>query len=362
MVSAESVDKQLKRLKFNIHGWGKSEVRELHCILMDGEEIYECVNGMYEGGFALLVATDSRVLLIDKKPLNYLTVEDLRFDMINELDYSHRLLGAHITISAGSKSLTFKSYNQARLRKLITHVQHCMAESKKLQSTGQQDQKQHLEQINQQLQAYLIAQHQQQETLREQLKGIGTNNRGDTAVQDSPKPSPELSDFLFAQSLLKQYREQETAQTSKPETAQSEPTKTQFFEATVEPIAAVSQPSIPVTPIPAGTSSQLSQSLQTDASPHLADLYAEGMKEIFGRQNNQHQEVAQQAQQPIPTTTTQTASSQSSHNPLEINPLSIAYSKLPMALRNRKFGRPSFHAHSQAAKIQQITQYPSPAN
>jgi hypothetical protein len=36
------------------------------------------------------------------------------------------------------------------------------------------------------------------------------------------------------------------------------------------------------------------------------------------------------------------------HNPLEINPLTIAYSKLPMALRNRRFGRPSFHSHSQA--------------
>jgi hypothetical protein len=354
MVSAESVEKQLKRLKFNVHGWGRSEVRELHRIVMEGEEIYECVNGMYEGGFALLVATDSRVLLIDKKPLNYLTVEDLRFDMINELDYSHRLLGAHITISAGSKSLTFKSYNQPRLRKLITHVQHCMAESKKLQSSGQQDQKQHLEQINQQLQAYLIAQHQQQETLREQLKGVGTNNTA-AAAPEPPKPSPALSDFLFAQSLLKQYREQENTQTAKPGVTQSEPVETQFFEATVEPVA-VPEPALAIAP------PQLRQLLQTDASPHLADLYAEGMKEIFGRQNQQQAALPQADQPMLATTTAQDAPAQPTHNPLEINALSIAYSKLPMALRNRKFGRPSFHAHSQAAKIQQITQYPAPVN
>jgi hypothetical protein len=353
MVSAESVEKQLKRLKFNVHGWGKSEVRELHRIVMEDEEIYECVNGMYEGGFALLVATDSRVLLIDKKPLNYLTVEDLRFDMINELDYSHRLLGAHITISAGSKSLTFKSYNQPRLRKLITHVQHCMAESKKLQSTGQQDQKQHLEQINQQLQAYLIAQHQQQEALREQLKG---SNASTAQTPEAPKPSPALSDFLFAQSLLKQYREQETTQAPQSDTTQTAPAETQFFEATVEPVA-VPEPAL------ANAPPQLRQLLQTDASPHLADLYAEGMKEIFGRQNSQQQPALPQADQPMIAATTVPAEPvQATHNPLEINPLSIAYSKLPMALRNRKFGRPSFHAHSQAAKIQQITQYPAPAN
>lgn len=329
---------------------------------MEGEEIYECVNGIYEGGFALLVATDSRVLLIDKKPLNYLTVEDLRFDMINELDYNHRLLGAHITISAGSKTLTFKSYNQPRLRKLITHVQHCMAESKKLQSSGQQDQKQHLEQINQQLQAYLIAQHQQQEELREQLKGVGTNTATSAATPELVKPSPELSNFLYAQSLLKQYREQESTQTAQAATTQLQPAETQFFEATVEPVTTAE-------PVLAAAPPQLRQLLQTDASPQLADLYAEGMKEIFGRQAQAQAKAQQQAALPQPESpilaaaaTPPPASAHPTHNPLEINPLSIAYSKLPMALRNRKFGRPSFHDHSQAAAIKQITQRPSAAN
>src|SRR5258708_3529959 len=128
MVSQESIQAQLKSIGFNQHGWGRTEVNELHHIIIEGEEIYECVNGIYEGGFALLVATDVRLLLVDKKPFNYLTVEDLRFDMINEIDYNHRLLGAYISITSGDKNLKFRSYNQPRLRKLIGHVQHCMAE------------------------------------------------------------------------------------------------------------------------------------------------------------------------------------------------------------------------------------------
>jgi len=338
MVSTQSVEEQLKRLKFNQHAWGRSEVSELPNIIMPGEVIFECVNGMYEGGFALLVATDARVLLIDKKPLNYLTVEDLRFDMINELDYSHRMIGAQISISAGSKNLKFKSYNQPRLRKLISHVQHCMAEYKKIQTNGQQDQKQHLEQINQQLQAYLIAQHQQQEALREQLKG---NANGTTP--EPAKPDPALSDFLFAQSLLKQYRDQERGQAAPP-------VESRFIESTV------SQPEFISAAPP-----QLQELLKTDASPQLADLYAEGMKEIFGRQQQQRAEKAA-TEQPTPTPTPAPATVETPHlvhHPLEINALSIAYSKLPMALRNRKFGRPSFHAHSQAAAIQQVTQYPA---
>ncbi len=333
MVSTQSVERQLKRLKFNLHAWGKSEVKELPHILMPDEEIYECVNGIYEGGFALLVATDMRILLIDKKPLNFLTVEDMRFDMITELDYSHRMIGAQISISAGSKNLKFKSYNQQRLRKLITHVQHCIAEGKKQVSAGQQDQKQHLEQINQQLQAYLIAQHQQQQAFREQLSG--GNNRGQADLPPAPKPSPELSDFLFAQSLLKQYREQEAIEQKAATTPEAE-----------------TRPVTSPVPTPA--------TANTPASPQLAELYADGMQEIFGRQKTQ------QPTTPAPTPSQQSAPtepvSSHLHNPLEINPLSIAYSKLPMALRNRKFGRPSFHAHSQVVPPAQPGQQPIPAH
>ncbi len=355
MVSVKSVEKQLKSIKFNLHSWGKSEIRELPHILMSDEVIYECVNGMYEGGFALLVATDSRVLLVDKKPLNYLTVEDMRFEMINELDYSHRLIGAQINISAGAKNLKFKSYNQQRLRKLITHVQHEMAESKKQESAGQKDQKQHLEQINQQLQAYLIAQHQQQQSLRDQLQAAqtssgsgGSENKGDSAnstpspLPELPKPSPELADFLFAQSLLKQYREQEAEQPK-------------VIEATNVSTTPHEMPLLPATDAPilaADTNTYTPQN--SAASPQLADLYAEGMKEIFGRRPEQAA-----ATKPAEPSVASTAAT--NHNPLEINPLSIAYSKLPMALRNRKFGRPSFHAHSQSASTPTPTQ-PLPAN
>ena len=163
MVTRESVEQQLKKIGFNYHGWGRTEISELPNIILPDEEIYECVNGFYEGGFALLIATNVRVVLVDKKPLKYLTVEDLRFDMINEIDYSHRLLMAQISISTGSKTLKFVSMNQPRLRKLIGHVQHSMAENKKKQEEHSEDQKLHLEQINQQLQAYLLAQHQQQQ-------------------------------------------------------------------------------------------------------------------------------------------------------------------------------------------------------
>lgn len=319
MVSTQSVEDQLKRIGFSAHSWGRTEVSELPSILLEDEEIYECVNGIYEGGFALCVATNVRVLLVDKKPLKYLTVEDLRFDMINEIDYSHRLMGAQISISAGSKNLKFRSYNQPRLRKLIGHVQHCIAEAKKQQSDHQVGQNQHLEKINEQLQTYLLAQHQNQQELNERLKEAQEQGVRIASTPEIIQPNPELADYLFAQSLLAQHRQQQNS---------------------ANPDSSVPRPNATINRPPQST----------PASPQLADLYAEGMQEVFG--TPPPATATPVASQPQPTPTHESAIPPiqlRTQRGLEVNPLRIACSKLPMALRNRKFGRPSFHAHSQAA-------------
>jgi hypothetical protein len=275
MVTGESIEEQLDKIGVNYRGWGRTEMSELPHVILPDEKIYECVNGVYEGGFALLVATNFRLLLIDKKPLRYLTVEDLRFDMISEIDYSRRLLAAQISISTGSKNLRFVSINQPRLRKLIGHVQHCMADNKQKQAEHSEDQKLHLEQINQQLQAYLLAQHRQQQKIQQYLE---KNERQPIDVEPV-RPNPKLSDYLYARSLLAEHRKQ-------------------------------------------------------GGEASLEDLYREGVQEVFGNRT--------QASQAPP----QTASQRHGFE-ININPLSVAYSKLPLAMRNRRFGRPSFHAHSQ---------------
>jgi hypothetical protein len=333
MVTKESVEKQLKRINFNYHAWGRTEINELPNILLPDEEIYECVNGFYDGGFALLVATNVRLLLVDKKPLNYLTVEDMRFDMINEIDYSHRLMGARINISAGSKTLVFTSLNQARLRKAINHVQHCMADAKRKQSDQAEDQKAHLEQINQQLQAYLLAQHQHQQELERRVEPQQPQANNQTDL----KPSPQLADFLYAKSIKAQYEALSGQQLPQTDDSQVElPAELQ----------AQMPKAMPPAPIPSASAANNSQ---------MTDLYEEGMKEIFGNHPTQPTQPAPPPASPPAQTQAQSSDDGGGHklphlpNPLEVNALKIAYSKLPLALRNRKFGSPSFHAHSQQA-------------
>lgn len=123
MVSKQAVEEQLKRIGCNFRFWGRSEVNELGRILMEDEIIAECVNGEYANGFAMLVTTNHRLLLVDKKPFLYLTVEDYRYEMITEFNYNHRLMNATINVYTANKTLTFTSWNQHRLRKLLEYVQ-----------------------------------------------------------------------------------------------------------------------------------------------------------------------------------------------------------------------------------------------
>jgi hypothetical protein len=127
MVSRHIVDMQLRSIGCNFKTWGSSEVRELKNILVPYEQITECLNGHYENGFAMLCSTNLRIILIDRKPM-YLTLEDVRYDMISEIDYGYNLMNASVSIFTPTKILLFSSWNQNRLRKLATSAQQRVME------------------------------------------------------------------------------------------------------------------------------------------------------------------------------------------------------------------------------------------
>ena len=123
MVHISIIEARLSQLGFRASRWFRPEINELQHILVDNERIEECVQGRYFGGFALLVATDHRLLLIDKK-IPYLSVEDIRYDMISAINYSSQWANATITISTFNKEHRFSSWKYRHsLRKLTNYAQ-----------------------------------------------------------------------------------------------------------------------------------------------------------------------------------------------------------------------------------------------
>lgn len=138
MVSLKDVEEKLAAVGMHNKVWGLPEVRELRNILTPDEQIIGAVNGSYVHGFAMLVATDHRVLLIDKKPL-FLSLEDLRYDMISEVTYSTGILTATLTILISTKKLQFKSIRLRKLRLLTAYIQqHIMEIRQKGQNESEQ--------------------------------------------------------------------------------------------------------------------------------------------------------------------------------------------------------------------------------
>lgn len=127
MKTYKQVIQQLRDVGCNFRFWGRPEIRELPNILMNDEIIAKCVNGYYEGGFALLCVTTHRILLVDRKPM-LLKVEDIRFEMVVEMDYNALLMTSALKIVTPNKNLNFGTWSQHRLRDILNYSQQRIAE------------------------------------------------------------------------------------------------------------------------------------------------------------------------------------------------------------------------------------------
>lgn len=128
MVHISLIEARLSKLGIRLSRWFKPELRELQHTLMDNEEIVVAVPGRYFGGYALLVATDQRLLMIDKRAF-FMSLEDIRYDMISEVDFNSRLLESSIEIFSVNKQHRFNSIKyRHHLRKLTGYVQRRVME------------------------------------------------------------------------------------------------------------------------------------------------------------------------------------------------------------------------------------------
>lgn len=120
MVHPSLIEAKLGELGFKTSRWFKAEILELQHILMDHEKIVALACGRYFGSFALLVATDQRLLLIDKR-MFFMTIEDSRYDMISEIDYNTQMYAANLTIFTMNKTHKFTTVKYKKQLRLLTN-------------------------------------------------------------------------------------------------------------------------------------------------------------------------------------------------------------------------------------------------
>ncbi len=134
MVNQKTIDDQLKTIGASFRLWGRNEIKELSLVMADNEVIKQCVNGHYIGGFAMLVATDRRLFLIDRKPM-FLTLEVIWYDKIGQIDFNNHLLNATLCVSTPNKDLQFTTWNSPKLRIILLYSQEKIAQAEEDQNT-----------------------------------------------------------------------------------------------------------------------------------------------------------------------------------------------------------------------------------
>jgi hypothetical protein len=115
-VSEQDVVRMISRLPLGGKFVGRREVKELPNILWDDEEVLDLVQGFYNNGTGVLVATQKRLLFVDKGMLGGLKVEDFPLDKISSLQYSVGLLLGEITVFTSGNKAIIKNVDKVQTR------------------------------------------------------------------------------------------------------------------------------------------------------------------------------------------------------------------------------------------------------
>lgn len=105
MPSLDDIKLQIKSLDRVSKYLGKREIKQLPDILWEDEVVENIVQGIYSKGLGILVATNKRLVFVDKGMIYGLTVETFPYKNISSIQYSTGLLYGKLTIfSSGNKS------------------------------------------------------------------------------------------------------------------------------------------------------------------------------------------------------------------------------------------------------------------
>ena len=133
MPTLDEINEQLKNLDGVQKLFGKKEIKELPNILWEDEKLEKLVQGVYNNGQGILIATNKRLIFIDKGFFWGLKVEEFPYDKISSIQYETGMIFGKITIFAsGNKAeieqlfkdscRSFCDYVRARISSPVEHA------------------------------------------------------------------------------------------------------------------------------------------------------------------------------------------------------------------------------------------------
>ena len=116
MPTLEDVKTQIKSIDGMSKFLGSKEIKELPDILWENESVENLISGTYNNGNGILVATNCRLIFVDKGLIFGLKVEDFPLDKITSIQYSTGILLGKLTIFASGNKAIIENVDKVQVR------------------------------------------------------------------------------------------------------------------------------------------------------------------------------------------------------------------------------------------------------
>lgn len=118
----ERIEQELRAAGMSWYGLRLMESRYLPRVIHHNETIKGVTYGWQPGGVVMLVATDHRIIFLDKKPF-FLRDDEVSYDNVRGISYYHAGLASTIVLHTQVQDYIVRTFNKISLQKLIDYIE-----------------------------------------------------------------------------------------------------------------------------------------------------------------------------------------------------------------------------------------------
>lgn len=117
---------ELRNAGVSKFGLTRFDIHYLPAVIHPTEHVQGVVYGYNNGESLIIVATDQRVIALEKKPF-YINQDDISYDVVSGVSFSHAGLGSTITLHTRIKDYKVHTLNRKAAGRFIHFIEfHCM--------------------------------------------------------------------------------------------------------------------------------------------------------------------------------------------------------------------------------------------
>ncbi len=122
LTHSQRIKNDLHRLGVSPYAMWRSESRFLPHIIRPDEQLGGIVYGHCKEGFAMLIATDRRVVFLDKKPL-FINQDEFNYFAITGVTFSQAGPGCKVTLHTRIKDYELQTFNEVCARNFVQYIE-----------------------------------------------------------------------------------------------------------------------------------------------------------------------------------------------------------------------------------------------